>query len=567
MFHGYPYSDFHELNADWLLAEWKKFLTNYADLTGRVENVEKLIAEYKEYMDNYFDDLDITTEINNKIDQMIAGGQFAEILADFLPFVTPEMYGAVGDGVTDDTQAFINMAAANIPVYIPNKTYVIDRQVFINKLIGDFGEYINYEPLYKRNINVDLAGISKDDDILLPVITSYVEAITYFNNMYYVACFDYSVTPQATYIATYNNDFEYIDKYYTSSTYGVANSIFNDGEFIWVDYDTGYHVRYTPDILNATAFYNPTIRNYGYWNKTYYGIEFGVGEITVSELETDMITTRNSFTIQADYGTLQSSSVINGVVYIPTTQGNFYVIDIATHAFNKISYMDQLEIENFFLDKDGLLSGSGHYYGFDGVFNIYHFNGGVADIPFRYIAADGNYNISNLYTRPERTGVYHITNGTASGFPYNEGDLFITNDLKLYVCTAINAKYIYRNGLWRWGGAINRELIPIGGSGMRVLLGQGGEIVISFVNFHATNNTNTYTVDLSDMFSKLQLPDSFDMNCYVFGKSAGNIISANVYIGTAVIAKNSQAVYLRALTGSGIDCYINGEFFLIQAPN
>lgn len=564
MFHGYPYTDFHELNADWLLAEWKEFLNKYTDLTSRVENVEQLIAEYKEYMDNYFDNLDITTEINNKIDQMIAGGQFAEILADFLPFVTPEMYGAVGDGVTDDTNAFITMAAANIPVYIPNKTYVIDRQVLINKLIGDFGSYPNYEPLYKRDINVDLGGISRGEDTALPVSTSYVEAVTYMNNMYYMACYDYSNS--ATYIARYNADFEYIDRYYTSGTYGIANSIFNDGSHIWVDYDSGYHVRFTADIADATAFYNPTIRNYGYWNKTYYAVELGVGEITIGELESDMLSIRNAFTIQADYGTRQSASVLNGVVYIPTTQGNFYVIDIATHDYNVISYMDQLEIENFFIDKDGVLSGSGHYYGMNGMYNIYRFNGGVPDAPFRYIPADGSYNIANIYTASSgRTGVYHITNGTNAGFPYDEGDLFVTNDMRLFVCSAINSKYVYR-GIWRWAGTIQRELITLG-SGIRLVLGQGGEIIGSFSNYHATSNSNTYTNDLSDLYARLQLPNNYSMSCYVFGKAAGNIISVNVFIGSFNINRTSQALYLRNLTGSGIDCYIDAEYFMLQAPN
>lgn len=41
------------------------------------------------------------------------------------PFVTPQMYGAKGDGVTDDTTAFQNALAANNNVFVPEGEYLI----------------------------------------------------------------------------------------------------------------------------------------------------------------------------------------------------------------------------------------------------------------------------------------------------------------------------------------------------------------------------------------------------------------------------------------------------------
>ena len=562
-FENYPRTDFHELNLDWLIKEWRSFLNSYDNLTGKVNNMETLLQEFKDYMDNYFDDLDITTEINNKIDQMIAGGQFATILANFLPFVTPEMYGAVGDGVTDDTHAFITMAAANIPVYIPNKSYVIDRKVLVNKVIADYGEYTNYEPLYKRDITVDLAGISRGEDTGLPVLESYLEACTFFNNKYYIACYEYGASATTTYVAIYDRDFNYIEKYYTSQVYGRANSIFHDDSKIWVDYDSGYHVRFNDDLTGATAFYNPDVRNYGYWNNTYYGIIFGTRNITIAELDSDMITIGESFTVQADYTDLQSASVIDGVVYIPSTLGNFFIIDIATHVVNAMSYRDQLEIENFFKDDKGL-AGAGHYYGMNGMYNIYRFNGGVPDVPIRYIHANGDYNITNIYTgASERTGVYHITNGTNVGFPYDKGDLYVTDEYKLFVCNDINSKYVYRGNNWRWAGTIMREVITLG-SGFRLVLGQGGEIIISFANWHGTQLDSAYDYDLSDVFNRLGFGTNYSFESYVFGKGTGNISSATVYIAMVTIGRLHHHVYLRNLTGSGYDCYMNSDFLALQ---
>lgn len=564
-FENYPRTDFHELNLDWLIKEWRKFLNKYTDLTSRVENVEQLIAEYKEYMDNYFDNLDITTEINNKIDEMVAGGQFAEILADFLPFVTPEMYGATGDGTTDDTHAFTTMASANIPVYIPNKSYVIDRQVLINKVIEDYGSYPNYEPLYKRDINIDLGGISRGEDTPLPVDTSYLEACTFLNNKYYIACYDYGAMDNATYVAIYDRDFNYIEKYYTAQTYGRANSIFNDDNKIWIDYDSGYHVRFNDDMTGATAFYNPSIRNYGYWNNTYYGIIFGTQNITIAELDTDMLTILSSFTVQANYSNLQSASVIDGVVYIATTMGNFYLIDIATQAVNTISYRDQLEIENFFKDDKGI-AGSGHYYGMNGMYNIYRFNGGVPDVPVRYIRADGNYNIQNIYTTSsDRTGIYHVVNGTNIGLPFDEGDLISTDEIKLFISKANNVKYIYWDNSWKLCGSLTswRGVFATIVRGMNLYIMPDGTLMLEFATMNFTNRVNSYTHDLSAIWSKYKWRDSYTPEVYFIGKGVGNIINADVYVGTAVISKTGADVYVRKISSTDqttINCNVNGFY-------
>lgn len=63
--------------------------------------------------------------------------QFAAKLAT--PFITPEMYGAVGDGSTDDSaaiQAAINAAGSNAVVYMAKKTYAISTGLILNQKSG-----------------------------------------------------------------------------------------------------------------------------------------------------------------------------------------------------------------------------------------------------------------------------------------------------------------------------------------------------------------------------------------------------------------------------------------------
>lgn len=49
-----------------------------------IKELQSLYVELKNYVDNYFTNLDVQTEINNKLDQMAQDGTLAEILANYL---------------------------------------------------------------------------------------------------------------------------------------------------------------------------------------------------------------------------------------------------------------------------------------------------------------------------------------------------------------------------------------------------------------------------------------------------------------------------------------------------
>lgn len=103
---------------------------------------------------------------------------------------TPEDFGAVGDGVTDDTQAFIELFANCKNIEIPNKTYLV-RGVFDTNhdshtldgnfliegllepqanttIVGKTGATIkvipndkkSYNILTFRNDNIDISGVN-----------------------------------------------------------------------------------------------------------------------------------------------------------------------------------------------------------------------------------------------------------------------------------------------------------------------------------------------------------------------------------------------------------------------
>lgn len=99
-FEVFPYTNFHELNLDWLIKEWKD--------TKNILNVELSdLQDLKEYINNYFDNLDVQEEINNKIDEMYNNGELQNLLTKINSGVA--IY--LGNSYTDGTEGINGLYA------------------------------------------------------------------------------------------------------------------------------------------------------------------------------------------------------------------------------------------------------------------------------------------------------------------------------------------------------------------------------------------------------------------------------------------------------------------------
>lgn len=122
MFHKYPYTDFHELNLDGLIAEWKKFLNEYADVRDKVNDLESAFESLKDFVDNYFDNLDVQEEINNKLDEMKDDGSLEVLLQNVIdtaqtvtlsPTLSVSMYTGNVDIGDSNRPCWLQSACAN----------------------------------------------------------------------------------------------------------------------------------------------------------------------------------------------------------------------------------------------------------------------------------------------------------------------------------------------------------------------------------------------------------------------------------------------------------------------
>lgn len=127
----YPYSDFNEYNMDWIIKTVKDLSVAWAETKTEWGDMQTEWTNYKNYIDNYFENLDISQEINDKIDQMASDGYFYGL---FNTLFRSDIITKAGE-VTSD------WISANL---MQEVGYVIDKSLSVSdaaadaKISGDF---------------------------------------------------------------------------------------------------------------------------------------------------------------------------------------------------------------------------------------------------------------------------------------------------------------------------------------------------------------------------------------------------------------------------------------------
>lgn len=85
---------------------------------------------------------------------------FVETFDDKTPFVTPEMFGAVGDGVTNDTNALKKCSNAGLPVLLTKSYYMVEKIAFNASIQGIGRAELVYAPIEDVGIELASDGLS-----------------------------------------------------------------------------------------------------------------------------------------------------------------------------------------------------------------------------------------------------------------------------------------------------------------------------------------------------------------------------------------------------------------------
>lgn len=165
-----------------LIAKINEVVESQNQTNENFDELYALFVQLKDYVDNYFKNLDVQEEINNKLDEMAKDGTLDKIINEQIfgelndridkleksggVVVSVKKWGAVGDGVTDDTTAFItcfNEITENNILYIPHGIYVINgTHEFLLKcpIIGDNATFILANSYFRYNENCSVDGIT-----------------------------------------------------------------------------------------------------------------------------------------------------------------------------------------------------------------------------------------------------------------------------------------------------------------------------------------------------------------------------------------------------------------------
>ena len=131
-------ADFDAVTNYQLLCKVVEYLNKVIDNNNKqndnITQLEQNFIKLYNYVKDYFDNLDVQEVINNKIDELITTGEFNSFLSGIY---TPEMFGAKGDGVTDDTEA-IQKALTFNNVNI-SKNYLITENLVLHSNLKVFG--------------------------------------------------------------------------------------------------------------------------------------------------------------------------------------------------------------------------------------------------------------------------------------------------------------------------------------------------------------------------------------------------------------------------------------------
>lgn len=118
IFENFPYTNFHELNLDWLLQTCKQLAEEMATLRGDW-------SDFKTYVEDYFKNLDLDDEIKAaikyQVDQMAADGTLDRIVTSVVTRELPEYSAPVfvdsTEAMTDSKKVYVLNSSGHIYAY------------------------------------------------------------------------------------------------------------------------------------------------------------------------------------------------------------------------------------------------------------------------------------------------------------------------------------------------------------------------------------------------------------------------------------------------------------------
>ncbi len=149
----------------------------YNTMADGYNKVEKLSTDtvtafnqLQDFVNDIFKDPDLNVTLNTILNNMLENGTFLKYLEPALDYVTPEMFGAKGDGITDDSTSIINALTFSKTVHFSNKTYKCNKTIDISDKV-----------IYGEKATLDFADCSDDYAITSTTNGTYIYGLNVIN--------------------------------------------------------------------------------------------------------------------------------------------------------------------------------------------------------------------------------------------------------------------------------------------------------------------------------------------------------------------------------------------------
>lgn len=317
VYRHFPYTNFHEMNLDEIIKivremveEWAQYHAQWDEWMGQINddwsNYQEVMNEawqdMRDYINNYFDNLNVQTEINNKITSMVLSGEFAQIVD---PYVPPAVSTWLADHITEpvgvviDTSLSVSGACADA------------------KVVGDALNEINSE------IHDDFITLEKS-----------------FTNGYFALTNPVNILEPTPYTASYTGSIVW-DKCNQGDIYKLTNTALL-GLYPYVIYDSDGNIVEHGEIGAGVTDQLITIpENGAFFGANLYGISDSVQKKTslpkqnkfnINRVKKEIdITFNHSYIgttspLDVDNPTITSGVYTGGYVFDPCTEGDIYII-------------------------------------------------------------------------------------------------------------------------------------------------------------------------------------------------------------------------------------------------
>ena len=104
-FDKYPYTNFHNVNLDWVLERVKEWGKLVEQNNIAFQNLEQANEDFKSYVTSYLENLDVQAQIDDKLDRMFESGELTDY---FQPYVSTTVTTWLDENITEPTGVVID---------------------------------------------------------------------------------------------------------------------------------------------------------------------------------------------------------------------------------------------------------------------------------------------------------------------------------------------------------------------------------------------------------------------------------------------------------------------------